>query len=79
MDFSYVIVFSTQSGKEIVRTGMGLFYPHDGGFNLEHMLWAMTEEFGRPSDIHVYCKFQGESDGQTTPKRIESKKTTPAG
>lgn len=75
MEFAYVIAFHTQSGKEILRNGKGLFYPHDGGFNLEHMLWQMTEEFGRPTEIEVYCKFTGEED-EKAPKRIEITKAT---
>lgn len=56
MDFVYVIAFEVE-GQSIVRSGRGVFYPHDGGFNLEHMLWQMTEEFGRPTHINVEMDF----------------------
>lgn len=56
MDFIYVITFEFE-GQVVTRSGKGLFYPHDGGFNLEHMLWQMTEEFGRPSQIVVEMDF----------------------
>lgn len=61
MDFNYEITFYPQQGPEVVRTGRGLFYPHDGGFNLEHMLWLMTEEYGRPSKIEVKMFFADDS------------------
>lgn len=56
MDFIYTISFEFE-GSSVVRSGKGLFYPHDGGFNLEHMLWLMTEEFGRPTKITVEMDF----------------------
>lgn len=56
MDFVYKIIFHS-GGQEITREGRGLFYPHDAGFNLEHMLWAMTEEYGRPDTIEVTMEF----------------------
>lgn len=56
MDFSYVIVFEAD-GQTITRTGMGVFYPGNVGFHLEHMLWLMTEEFGRPTAIKVEMDF----------------------
>lgn len=80
MEFAYVIVFHARDGKEIVRTGSGLFYPHEGGFNLEHMLWSIAQEYDiRPEEIEVYMKFRGETDGEATPKRIESPKAEAAG
>lgn len=57
MDFNYKIVFHTEDGREVTRLGSGLFYPHDGGFNMEHMLWLMTEEFGRPEKIEISLAF----------------------
>lgn len=58
VDFTYVITFEFM-GRVVSRSGKGLFYPHDGGFNLEHMLWLMTEEFGRPDHINVDLDFLG--------------------
>lgn len=63
MDFSYTIDFEAE-GVSVSRTGRGLFYPHDGGFNLEHMLWAMTEEYGRPTKIEVVMEFKNADDQQ---------------
>lgn len=56
MDFIYTINFTT-NGHVIVRRGRGLFYPHNVGFNIEDMLWQMTEEFGRPEHIDVKMEF----------------------
>lgn len=56
MDFIYEIIFETD-GRQIRRVSTGQFYPHDGGFNLEHMLWLMTEEHGRPESITVHMEF----------------------
>lgn len=56
MDFEYDIIFCLKD-REIRRSGKGVFYPHDGGFNLEHMLWLMTEEFGRPTSIKINMEF----------------------
>lgn len=57
MEFSYVIVFEAD-GQIINRKGMGRFYPGNVGFHLEHMLWLMTEEFGRPTSISVQMDFK---------------------
>lgn len=64
MQFSYIIIFRINNWA-IVRAGEGFHYPHDGGFNLEHMLWQMTEEFGRPTGIEVKMSFTGGEDGKT--------------
>lgn len=61
MDFEYTITFETETAI-VGRQGRGLFYPHDGGFNLEHMLWIMTEELGRPVNIKLEMKFTGVED-----------------
>ena len=70
MDFAYEIIFMYE-GVEARRIGHGLFYPHDGGFNLEHMLWLMTEHYGRPESIQVNMIFGGRN-GENETKRIEA-------
>lgn len=59
MRFTYTITFEAM-GRVILRSGKGSFYPHNEGFNLEHMLWLMTEEFGRPDCIDVKMDFTEE-------------------
>lgn len=56
MDFVYEIQFEV-NGMSITRVGRGLFYPSDAAFQLEHMLWLMTEEYGRPTSITVHMHF----------------------
>jgi hypothetical protein len=79
VDFSYTILYESQDGTVIERTGVGQFYPSDNHFQLEHMLWLMAEEFGRPEQIEVKMKFWGDRHVKDAPKRIESPKTTPEG
>jgi hypothetical protein len=57
MPFTYTIHFWTQDGGYVIREGKGEFHPGDAAFRLEHMLWLMAEEFGRPSKIEVSWKF----------------------
>lgn len=76
MDFCYSILFLTQDGKGIEREGTGVFHPSDNTFKLEHMLWLMAEEFGRPLTITITMQFKGDYDGTETPKRLEG--PTPA-
>jgi hypothetical protein len=59
MDFDYEIIFNTPTA-EVRQAGVGMFYPHDGGFNLEYMLWLMAEQYGRPTKIEVVMNFTKE-------------------
>lgn len=78
MEFAYLIVFKTEEGKEIERTGTGVFYPTDmkDAFKIEDVLWEMAERYGRPYDVEVHMAFKsGEiEDGTCTTKRIEASK-----
>ena len=74
MEFTYLIIFHTQDGREIERIGIGQFYPTDMKvMRLEDMLWKMAEEFGRPSSVEIHLEFNGEiEDGTSTTKRLKA-------
>lgn len=76
MLFSYCIEYWYGDNGFVRRHGSGEFYPSDSNFKLEHMLWLMAEEFGRPTQIKVHMSFTGEDNGEQKPKLIESQ--TPA-
>lgn len=56
MDFVYVISFELE-GEVVARSGSGVFHPSDATFKLEHMIWLMMEEYGRPLHVHVEMDF----------------------
>jgi len=73
VDFWYEIEFWYAEDGYVKREGVGQFHPSDASFKLEHMLWLMAEEFGRPSHIEVIMKFNGEiEDGKNTTKRLKA-------
>lgn len=76
MEFTYVIVFTTQDGAVVESTGVGLFYPTDiaTAFKIEDKLWQMAEQYGRPFEVEVHMAFRGEGNGTNTAKRIEAAK-----
>lgn len=74
MDFTYEIKFWSEEGGRVTRHGSGMFYPSDVSFQLEHMLWLMAEEFGRPTHIEIIMEFTGEGNGKNTSKRLEGPK-----
>lgn len=76
MDFTCTIHFYSQNGIVVERIVAGQFYPCDDyRRSLDHLLWLMAEEYGRPDQIQIDMKFWGDQDGKTTPKRIEGPKT----
>jgi hypothetical protein len=58
MNFAYTIEFWTVDGQYVRRHGVGQFHPSDNSFKIEHMLWLMAEEFGRPKNIEVIWNFE---------------------
>lgn len=79
MDFIATILFFAQSGVEVERTVCGQFYPTDRKDvpRIEDVLWEMSEEYGRPTNVEVHFQFgvdniTGNGNGKNQLKRIKA-------
>lgn len=69
MDFTYSIFFTVGYTTHI-RRGRGVFHPSGCTFNLEHMIWLMSEQYGRPDFVNFEMDFIGGKHGEE-PKRLQ--------